>query len=81
MVQKTQYQIASGAEELCSVCPYRGFCPKADSDSFECPARVNERHLVTVIAGLKNEIYALETRCRELETRCDALGDEIDQPS
>jgi len=45
---KTMYQKATGAEETCMVCPHR-ICPKRDSDSYECPARVSEKNLGRVI--------------------------------
>jgi hypothetical protein len=45
---KTMYQKATGAEETCMVCPHR-ICPKRDSDSYECPARVSEKKLGQII--------------------------------
>jgi len=48
MMAKTMYQEATGAEETCMMCPHR-LCPNRDPDSFECPARVNERRLGQII--------------------------------
>jgi predicted RNA-binding Zn-ribbon protein involved in translation (DUF1610 family) len=75
LVEKTEYQKVTGAEETCKECPHP-VCPKRDNSAFECPARVGERATEKAFFIINKAYLELQEKYRTAlrKPRCAACG-------